>query len=62
MAANPPTQATEASVPTPLTASEQAAASGHYELFKTSSHFDSTASHPQWLGPETQKVKDLSPA
>ncbi|MBV9385379.1 MAG: aldo/keto reductase [Chroococcidiopsidaceae cyanobacterium CP_BM_ER_R8_30] len=27
-----------------------AAANGQYELFKTTSHFDSTAQHPQWLG------------
>src|SRR5215217_2395661 len=28
----------------------QAAADGRYELFKTTAQFDSTASHPQWLG------------
>jgi aryl-alcohol dehydrogenase-like predicted oxidoreductase len=38
---------------------EQAAAAGEYELFKTSSHFDSTAQHPEWLGPETGRVKQL---
>ncbi len=27
-----------------------AGATGHYELFKTTSHFDSTAQNPQWLG------------
>ena len=26
------------------------AETGKYELFKTSNKFDSTASHPQWLG------------
>jgi aryl-alcohol dehydrogenase-like predicted oxidoreductase len=26
------------------------AASGKYELFKTSEHFDSTAKHPEWMG------------
>lgn len=36
-----------------------AAANGEYELFKTSSHFDSTAQHPEWLGPETPQVKQL---
>jgi predicted aldo/keto reductase-like oxidoreductase len=36
-----------------------AAASGEYELFKTTSHFDSTAQHPEWLGPETPRVKQL---
>jgi predicted aldo/keto reductase-like oxidoreductase len=35
------------------------ASKGEYELFKTSSHFDSTAMHPQWLGSETAKVKEL---
>ena len=43
----------------PLTAAEtaalldrttQAAATGKYELFKTSNHFDGTARHPEWLG------------
>ncbi|MBV9124518.1 MAG: aldo/keto reductase [Planctomycetes bacterium] len=28
----------------------EAAANGRYELFKTTSHFDGTAQHPQWLG------------
>jgi predicted aldo/keto reductase-like oxidoreductase len=36
-----------------------AAGKGEYELFKTSSHFDSTAMHPEWLGPETEQVKQL---
>lgn len=27
-----------------------AAMAGKYELFKTTSHFDSTAKHPSWLG------------
>lgn len=36
-----------------------AAANGKYELFKTSSHFDSTAKHPEWLGPETSEVQSL---
>lgn len=29
---------------------KQAASSGKYELFKTTSHFDSTAENPSWLG------------
>ncbi len=37
-----------------------AAANGEYELFKTTSHFDSTAKNPEWLGPETPQVKQLS--
>jgi len=37
------------------------AAGGTYELYKTSSHFDSTAHHPDWLGGETPKVYNLAP-
>ena len=33
-----------------LDRTRQAAATGQYELFKTSSEFDSTAQNPQWLG------------
>jgi uncharacterized protein len=52
----------------PLTASEvtallnktaKAASNGEFELFKTSSHFDSTAQHPEWLGAETAHVREL---
>jgi aryl-alcohol dehydrogenase-like predicted oxidoreductase len=42
-----------------LNKSEPAAVRGEFELFKTTSHFDSTAQHPEWLGPETQKVQQL---
>ena len=42
-----------------LNKTAQAASQGEYELFKTTAHFDSTAAHPHWLGPETQKVKQL---
>ncbi len=45
-----------------LKKTERAAANGRYELFKTSAHFDSTATNPKWLGPETEQVKELSPA
>ena len=34
---------------------------GHYELFKTTSHFDSTAKHPDWLGGDTPAVQKLAP-
>jgi predicted aldo/keto reductase-like oxidoreductase len=37
----------------------KAAEHGEYELFKTSAHFDSTAKHPEWLGQETDRVKQL---
>lgn len=42
-----------------LNKTAQAASKGEYELFKTTAHFDSTAKHPEWLGPETQQVKQL---
>ncbi|MBI3279576.1 MAG: aldo/keto reductase [Acidobacteria bacterium] len=35
-----------------LEKTEKAAARGAFELFKTSSLYDATASHPQWLGEE----------
>ncbi|HEY0764505.1 MAG TPA: aldo/keto reductase [Pyrinomonadaceae bacterium] len=42
-----------------LSKTEKAAARGEFELFKTSSIYDGTASHPEWLGeepPEVQRV------
>ena len=42
-----------------LKRTEAAASNGEFELFKTSSHFDSTAQHPEWLGEETSQVKQL---
>jgi uncharacterized protein len=44
-----------------LARTEQMAATGQFELFKTSAHFDGTATHPDWLGGESQKVKSLAP-
>ena len=38
----------------------KAAAQGTFELFKTTSHFDSTARHPEWLGGETGEVQQLA--
>ncbi len=49
-------------VATLLAKTAQAAAGGRFELFKTSQHFDSTAQHPEWLGPESDQVKKLAPA
>ncbi len=40
---------------------EQAAASGDYELFKTSAHFDETAKNADWLGGESPEVQKLAP-
>jgi hypothetical protein len=35
----------------------QPAARGEYELFKTTSVYDGTATHPEWLGEEPAKVQ-----
>jgi uncharacterized protein len=40
---------------------ESVAADGKYELFKTSSHFDTTAKHPDWLGDDSPSVQKLAP-
>ena len=34
-------------------------ADGRWELFKTTSIFDSTATHPDWLGDEPQRQQDM---
>ena len=34
---------------------------GAYELFKTTAHFDTTARHPDWLGPDAIPVQKLAP-
>ncbi len=39
---------------------EQVAMDGKYELFKTSTHFDGTVSHPEWMGGENDAVKRLA--
>ena len=38
-----------------------AAADGRYEPFKTTSIFDGTAEHPEWLGEEPDRVQRLMP-
>ena len=43
-----------------LAKTAEAARDGEYELFKTSSHFDSTAQNPEWLGEEPPRVKALA--
>jgi aryl-alcohol dehydrogenase-like predicted oxidoreductase len=45
-----------------LAKTKEAASSGDWELFKTSSHFDSTASNPHWLGTESPHVQAVAPA
>jgi predicted aldo/keto reductase-like oxidoreductase len=42
-----------------LAKTRAAAARGEFEPFKTSSIFDSTAQHPDWLGEEPQHLRDL---
>lgn len=44
-----------------LAKTREVAMAGKYELFKTSSHFDSTAKHPDWLGGDTPEVQQLAP-
>jgi aryl-alcohol dehydrogenase-like predicted oxidoreductase len=39
-----------------------AAADGQFEPFKTSSIFDGTAEHPEWLGEEPRELQQLMPA
>jgi predicted aldo/keto reductase-like oxidoreductase len=45
-----------------LAKTKEVAMAGKYELFKTSSHFDSTAKHPDWLGGDTPAVQALAPS
>ena len=44
-----------------LAKTADAAANGEYELFKTTSHFDSTAKNPKWLGEDPARVQTLDP-
>jgi aryl-alcohol dehydrogenase-like predicted oxidoreductase len=50
-----------AKVKTLLGKTKAAAANGEFELFKTSSIFDSTATHPDWLGEEPPHVRQMMP-
>ncbi len=43
-----------------LAKTADAAKDGRYELFKTTSHFDTTAKHPEYLGGDTEQVKSLA--
>jgi aryl-alcohol dehydrogenase-like predicted oxidoreductase len=45
-----------------LAKTKAAASKGEFELFKTSSIFDSTATHPEWLGEEPHRLKEMMPA
>jgi aryl-alcohol dehydrogenase-like predicted oxidoreductase len=44
-----------------LARTAQAARTGVFEPFKTSSIFDGTAQHPEWLGEEPQHLQNLMP-
>jgi predicted aldo/keto reductase-like oxidoreductase len=44
-----------------LAKTKETAMAGKFELFKTSSHFDSTAKHPDWLGGDVPGVEKLAP-
>jgi len=42
-----------------LAKTSQAASHGNYELFKTTSIYDGTAAHPEWLGEEPPEVQHV---
>ncbi|MCU1381976.1 MAG: putative oxidoreductase of aldo/keto reductase family [Acidobacteria bacterium] len=44
-----------------LAKTASAAARGEFELFKTSSIFDSTLTNPKWLGEEPKRLQELMP-
>jgi aryl-alcohol dehydrogenase-like predicted oxidoreductase len=52
----------EAQVRSLLAKTAAAAARGEFEPFKTTSIFDGTAQHPEWLGEEPQRVRELMPS
>jgi len=45
-----------------LAKTKKAASQGEFELFKTTSIFDGTASNPSWLGDEPERVQQVMPA
>ena len=45
-----------------LAKTKAAASDGEFELFKTTSIFDSTAAHPDWLGEEPKRLREMMPA
>ncbi len=51
----------EAEVAQLISKTQEAAMEGKYELFKTTSHFDTTARHPDWLGSDSSAVQKLAP-
>lgn len=53
---------TEEQVQALLAKTAEAGKRGEFEPFKTSSIFDGTAQHPQWLGEEPQRIQQLMSA
>jgi aryl-alcohol dehydrogenase-like predicted oxidoreductase len=53
---------TEQELDSLLQKTESAAKMGEFEPFKTSSIFDATAEHPEWLGEEPQRLQQLMPS
>ena len=51
----------EADVAQLILKTQEVAKAGKYELFKTTSHFDTTARHPDWLGSDSPAVQELAP-
>ena len=51
----------KAQVKSLLAKTAKAAARGEFELFKTTSIFDGTATHPAWLGDEPERVQRVMP-
>jgi hypothetical protein len=47
-------------VKTLLARTAEAARGGEYELFKTTTYFDSTIENPAWLGGEPERVMSLT--
>jgi predicted aldo/keto reductase-like oxidoreductase len=52
---------TDAHLQALLSRTAAAASRGEFELFKTSSIFDSTTTHPEWMGEEPERLKRLMP-
>jgi aryl-alcohol dehydrogenase-like predicted oxidoreductase len=51
----------KAQVKSLLAKTAKAAARGEFELFKTTSIYDGTATHPAWLGDEPERVQRVMP-
>jgi hypothetical protein len=51
----------KAEVKAVLAKTAEAASRGEFELFKTTSIFDSTATNPKWLGEESARVQKAVP-